>query len=126
MKFPYDRTYSPPAPVIKIRVGVPGGKKISGELSAFVDTGADGTIIPVSYLAEFEIEPDSQRFLRSQWGDRRAVDAYLIDILIGSVHLSPIEIVTDELGEEIIIGRNVLNKLVVTLDGPKRILEIIE
>jgi hypothetical protein len=37
--------------------------------------------------------------------------------------LPAIEVVGDEQGNEIIIGRNILNRLVMTLDGPKRVLE---
>jgi predicted aspartyl protease len=125
MKFSYDRSYSPAAPVVNIQIGVPGESVNSIEYLAFVDTGADGTIIPSAYLRQFDIEPDSQRYLRSQWGDRRAVDVYLLDILINTIHLSPVEIVADELGSEIILGRNVLNHLIITLDGPNNIFEIL-
>jgi hypothetical protein len=33
-------------------------------------------------------------------------------------------VVGDEIGNEVVLGRNVLNKLVVTLDGPQQIVRI--
>jgi predicted aspartyl protease len=125
MKFSYDRSYSPAAPVVNIQIGVPGEAVNNTEYPAFIDTGADGTIIPSAYLRQFDIEPDSQRYLRSQWGDRRTVDVYLMDIVVNTIHLSPVEIVADELGNEIILGRNVLNQLIITLDGPDNVFEIL-
>jgi hypothetical protein len=41
------------------------------------------------------------------------------------MRLPAVEVVADERGEEVIIGRNVLNFLVMTLNGPKRVLEIL-
>lgn len=63
--------------------------------------------------------------MRSQWGERRTVDVYLLDVGIGDIRLPLIEGVADERGSEVILGRNVLNKLIVTLNGPKQELEII-
>jgi hypothetical protein len=56
--------------------------------------------------------------LRSQWGERRAVFLYLVDLQIGELTLPGIYVVGDELGEEIVLGRNVLNQLRLLLDGP--------
>jgi len=42
-----------------------------------------------------------------------------------SLRLPLVEVVADDRGNEVIVGRNVLNKLIVTLDGPKQVLEII-
>jgi hypothetical protein len=125
MRYQYSNTYLPAAPIVNVRIGIPGSNLEGTEHPAFIDTGADGTIIPMAYLAQFDIEPDSQRFLRSQWGDRRAVDVYLLEIAINSINLSPVEIVADELGGEIILGRNVLNQLIITLDGPGKVFEIL-
>jgi len=34
------------------------------------------------------------------------------------------EIIADEIGNEILVGRNVLNRLMMVLDGPRQILEL--
>jgi len=49
----------------------------------------------------------------------------LLDVGIGGLRLPLVEVVADDRGNEVIVGRNVLNNLIVTLDGPKQVLEII-
>ena len=88
-----------------------------GPLSAFVDTGADGTVIPASFFRGFPASPDEQKYISTPWGERHEVDVYWLDVGIGDIRLPFIEIVADEQIDEVIVGRNVLNKLRVLLDG---------
>jgi hypothetical protein len=46
---------------------------------------------------------------------------YLVDIQIGNMTLPGLEVVGDEVSNEIILGRNVLNRLRVLLDGPGKL-----
>ena len=126
MKFTCDKRYSPPAPSVEIQIGLPGEELARSVLTAFVDTGADTTIIPLSHIERLNAQVDSQRHIRSQWGEHRQVYLYLVNIVVAGIRLSAVEVVADEMGAEIIVGRNVLNKLVISLDGPKRIIEILE
>jgi hypothetical protein len=50
MNVPYDVTYTPPAPILQIRLAAPGEPSQVGPLVAIVDTGSDGTLIPTEYL----------------------------------------------------------------------------
>lgn len=124
MKFSYNHHYFPPAPSVQIRLSEPGGPFIVGPLEAIVDTGADASIVPIEHLEPLSMAVNDRKALRSQWGERRMVETYLLDLGIGDLKLPLIEVVADELGAEIILGRNALNKLIVTLHGPKRIVEI--
>ena len=47
-------------------------------------------------------------------------------ILFDTIRLPDIEVVADDWGSNIIIGRNVLNKLHIQLDGPKETAIVIE
>ena len=117
MNAPYDRSYSPPLPTVEIVLRLPEGDSV-GPLRAVIDTGADATIIPTSTLAKLPIRPLHSGFLRSAWGERRPIDLYLLDVQVAGLTLPGVEIVGDELGHELILGRNVLNKLILLLDGP--------
>jgi predicted aspartyl protease len=125
MKFPYDTDYFPPAPSVEISLGALDEPFVVGPLQALVDTGADASIVPIQYIRSLRVQVDNRKYLRSQWGERRLVDTYLLDVGIGGLRLPLVEIVANEWGEEIILGRNVLNKLTVILDGPKQVLEIL-
>lgn len=124
MKFAYDTSYEPPAPSIEIQLALPESSYFIGPVTAFVDSGADATIVPSYYLQGLPIQVDDRKVLRSAWGERRIVDIHYLDVGIGAIRLPVIEIVADELSDEIIIGRNILNKLLVVLNGPAQTLEL--
>lgn len=124
MKFPYDNNYYPPAPMVEITVGPPDESLLIGPLHAFVDSGADATIIPAHYIQPLGLQVDDRKYLRTPWGDRRVVDIYYLDVGIGEIRLPFIEVVADDEGDEIILGRSVLNKLRVLLDGPAQRIEV--
>jgi len=56
--------------------------------------------------------------MRSQWGERRSVFLYVVDLKIGKLTLPGVYVVGDELGDETVLGRNVLNELRLLLDWP--------
>ncbi len=125
MKFPYDADYFPPAPSVEIQLSMPGGSFIAGPLRAFVDTGADVLLVPFRHIEPLGAQIDNRKYLRSQWGERRIVDVYLLDVGIGGLRLPLVEVVADDRSDEVIVGRNVLSRLIVTLNGPKQELEIV-
>jgi len=51
-------------------------------------------------------------------GEDRAVQLFLVDIELGGLRLPGILVVGDEQGDEVVLGRNILNKLRLVLDGP--------
>ncbi len=124
MKAPYDRSYVPPAPRLTVRLAVPDESFSETELSALVDTGADVTIMPARLIEPLDIQADNRKILRSPWGERRPVNVYLLDVGIGDIRLPLMEIVADDRGNEVILGRNVLNRLKMVLDGPRQLLEL--
>ncbi|MDM8527731.1 retroviral-like aspartic protease family protein [Anaerolineales bacterium HSG24] len=126
MKFSYDTSYFPPAPTIEIWLSAPDESTAQGPLMAFIDTGADLSLIPMAYLKPLQTQIDDYRYLRSQWGEHRMVAIYSLDIRIGQLKFPAIEVVGDELEDEIILGRNLLNKLVMMLHGPQQMLTLSE
>lgn len=126
MRYTYATHYFPPAPFIEIRIGILEESLRIGPLLAFVDTGADATLIPIRYIRQLSILAVENKFLRSQWGERRSVKTYGVDVGVADIRLPAIEVIADTRRDEIIVGRNVLNLLRLHLDGPKQIIEISE
>jgi len=125
--FLYDAEYFPAAPVLEISLGKPGAQASMGPLIAIVDTGADTTIIPMEQLIHSNAQKVEQAAtLRSQWGERRVVSLYAVAIGIGPYQFPAVQVVGDERGNELVIGRNVLNRLRLLLDGPAGLTEILE
>ncbi len=126
MKIGYDQTFSPPAPAMEIRLGVPDEALAVGPIPALVDTGADISLIPSRFIWQLGIPANDRKNLRSQWGETRKVEIYFLDIQIGSLKFPLVEIVADDKSDEAIIGRNVINLFNLHLNGPQQWLEITE
>ena len=62
--------------------------------------------------------------IRSHWGEWRSVQLFLVDIELNGLTLPGMFVVGDETGDEIVLGRNVLNKLHLVLEGPAQLTEI--
>ena len=124
MIFRFSDGYYPPAPVVEVTLMSAAKDTHVGPLRGFVDSGADGTIIPLAYLEELGAPVTAQMLIRSWWGERREVLMYLVDVQIGNLVLPGIQVVGDELADEIVVGRDILNRFRVVLDGPRGMIEI--
>lgn len=91
---------------------------------SIVDTGADGCIAPSHVLRQRRLRSVGDVRVRGQWDRGRATHVYRVDLGIGNLRLPSVEIAADEHGDELILGRNVLNKLMLILDGPRQRLEV--
>jgi predicted aspartyl protease len=122
-EFPYDTGYDPALPVCDIVMSAESmGRRL--QLTAIIDTGADGTIVPIRHLQEIGARRVFETGLRSQWGERRTVFLYLVNLQIGALNLPSIYVVGDEQGNELILGRDVLNQLCLLLDGPGKVTQL--
>jgi hypothetical protein len=117
MSLPYDTTYVPPAPALNIRLAAPGELAQLGPLSAIVDTGSDGTLIPSHYLEQIEAIDVGDALLHGVLGGVREIHLFEIDLYVDTLLLPGVIVVGDDQGSEVLLGRNVLNKLVLLLDG---------
>lgn len=125
MKFPYSGNYQPAAPILEVTFISAAENRRVGPLAGIVDSGADGTLVPLRYLTAIQAPPTSEMFLRSQWGERRQTWLYLVDVQIGRLIFPGIEVVGDELSDDLVLGRDVLNRLKIVLDGPQATIELV-
>lgn len=114
----YSYAYFPPIPVLDISFSAPEQEAWQGPYEAFIDSGADFTIVPAKLLDTQNLSIVGTATLRSQWEDRIAVNIYEVDLKIGESVLPYVDIAADPQGEEILLGRNVLNELDLRLEGP--------
>lgn len=116
----FSDLYSPPAPVIPVAIAAPEDPQFGEELLALLDTGADGTFVPTALLEALDLPLSYMTNVRAHFGETiLRVSVYKVDlILFGSVRLPGVDVVGDDWGDAIVIGRNVLNKLSILLDGP--------
>lgn len=124
----YSKDYSPAAPVLPMYIAVPGEAPEGEPILALVDTGADGTFIPTSILEELDAPIVYMTNVHSHFGERLyRVSVHVVDvILFGSIRLPGFEVVADDWGDRIILGRNVLNALKLQLDGRQTTISLLE
>jgi predicted aspartyl protease len=123
--YPYSQDYHPSMPVVEISLSKPGNNEAKELLTALIDSGcSDGTLIPIDVLEEVGARHVGEARLRGILGNRRSVDVYLVSLRIGPNPVHAARAVAVPEGDEIILGRNVLNHLVITLNGPASVIEI--
>ena len=120
----YDSAYFPTMPVVdltleNIATGTRGEK-----ITAIVDSGADSCILPIKYLDAIGSESIRKAQMVGVAGIGLQVEVHLLIFHLGAFTVYGVETVADEQNREAIIGRNVLNQLVVTLNGIAGVIEI--
>ncbi|VAW43364.1 hypothetical protein MNBD_CHLOROFLEXI01-3745 [hydrothermal vent metagenome] len=116
--------YYPAAPVIKIGVAKSGQKERSTQIAALIDSGADATMLPVDLLQVVNARYSMTRQMRGV-GDRPiAVEMYLVTLFIGEFAFPGIEVIAAAENSEALVGRDVLNQMVVTLNGLANVVEM--
>jgi predicted aspartyl protease len=119
----YDASYEPAMPIVEFSISVLRGQE-GIKLSALIDSGADATAVPIRYLDQIGALPVETRWLRSATGERHRVQLYEIYLQIGN-YGQYVFVVGDTFSDEAIIGCDILNHYVVTLDGPASVVEIV-
>ncbi|MDM8529104.1 aspartyl protease family protein [Anaerolineales bacterium HSG24] len=121
--FTYSSKYEPSAPVVEIMVCKTGQTDNGVVLSALIDSGADATMLPITTLQTIGARYVETRQMRGVTGVALTVDLYVVMIQIGRQVIHAIRAVATQ-DDEAIIGRDVLNQLVVTLNGPAEVTEM--
>jgi len=123
--YEYDNGYNPAMPVVDIVVGR-AMDNVSLAMKALVDSGADATIIPLNSLQEIRARRSRKMWMRGTAGGRVLVDLNQISLQLGPFAQTLLEVVGSTQNDEVIVGRDVLNHLTVTLNGPANSVEVIE
>lgn len=122
--YPYDETYDPAMPVLQVRLVNIDTKAAVGPIPALVDSGADGVLVPIDILEEIGVFSIGRARLRWLWKERRQVKLYIVRLEIGPIVLHGVRVAGVPTGTEFILGRNVVNQIELTLNGPATTTEI--
>lgn len=123
MIYPYDNLHhNPPAPVLPITVRVPGNSIKQVTTEALVDTGADMTCLPRALINAVGAERASTH---NVVGINEALivhaDSYFLEFEISGTK-KLVEVIA--VGDEPILGRNLINWFILQLQGPTQKLDI--
>lgn len=117
LDFPYDEKYDPAMPVVEAVLDGYAGLE-SKAVMAIIDSGADGTMLPIDVLEAVGALYQDTVQMRGVLGESERVDRYTVGLKLGAITLHSINSVAIPAGTESVIGRDVLNQLLLTLNGP--------
>ena len=121
----YRSDLFPPIPVLPVVLYHAASGVGSAEISALVDTGADATLVAARYLRQIAAEELYVTRVRSHWGESRAAKIYLVDMEVVGQRLPGVEVIADDQSNDVLLGRTVLNRLILLLDGPGRRVDLL-
>ena len=114
----YDANYTPPAPLIAVEIGGLVRSPRRRTLTALLDTGADITAIPEALVELMHLYPTGRLQLESVDGRFTPAFTYTVQLKLADVLIPQMEVVLTRL-EYVVLGRDVLNRFYVQLDGPE-------
>lgn len=121
--FEYDRSYYPAFPGLDLTItSTETGRQQS--VWGLIDSGSDATQIPLRILRSIGARKLDQRWAKDLSGLRYLVTIYSVQLTIDSLVLYGVEAIGREGTNEVIVGRDVLNQLIVTLNGLASVTEI--
>lgn len=112
-------------PVVEVKLGKGGEVAPGNPRLALIDSGADGTLVPIDLLEQVGARQVGTARIWGIVGQSEIADVFLASLQVGPHTLNAVRVVADLEGDEIILGRNVLNHLVVTLNGLSSTVEIL-
>jgi hypothetical protein len=106
-----------------IRLTAQETKLSTTDLAALIDTGADVSFAPLNVLESIQAGIGKVRYARSLWGEKQSFSSYIVDIQLNRAVLPGMALLGYD-GDEIVLGRDILNKLWLELDGPAQTVEV--
>ncbi|HEX3465484.1 MAG TPA: hypothetical protein VHS78_15655 [Candidatus Elarobacter sp.] len=120
--YSYHRRQLRSEPTLPFAVFAPdGSRSVPGR--GVLDTGATWSVVPRRLLEELRLQPVRVVPVKDSQGGRRPVEAYDVLFAIPRHFCAPIRVLSTELAEPL-IGRDVMDTLRVTFDGPMKMLEV--
>jgi len=124
IRYTYNRQVNPPAPFVYVSLRCPQTGKSLENLAAQIDTAADRTVMPGRLVDLLELVPLDEFRVAGLGGQVFSVPTYKAELMLHNLSPQPIEVIAHEAEPFILLGRDVLNRHRLLLDGPGLVLEI--
>lgn len=112
-----DEIFSPPAPVVSVKLRSPESGATREEILLLIDSGADVTLLPKSAVDSLGIVTFATYELIGFDGTRSTAAAVRADLLLlNKTFRGQFLVAHQEVG---ILGRDILNSVSLLLDGPR-------
>ena len=115
---------TPPAPFVLVILSRPDGATTTTDLPAKVDTGADRTVIPADLASQLALEEVERLTFVGLADEQIELPIYAVRLVVRDLAPIVLEVAASAGEPHVLLGRDVLNRYRLVLDGPNGKLEI--
>jgi clan AA aspartic protease len=117
----FDDTFDPPAPVLPVRISGLDEHDPAAMLRMLVDTGADCTLIPEKIARSLRLPVVDKAEIQGVASKGQEANVHAARIRLGSLRVLARVVA---LGDECLLGRDILKRVVLNYDGPSEVLQV--
>lgn len=122
--YPYDGSRNPPFPVVELTISRPDGVGPVESVRLLADSGADQTLLPDGIAQRLGLVPEDTVAVGGFSGSWVYLDEYEAHLSLGGLPAVSVRVLGGSPGFHSVVGRDVLNRFKIILDGPNQTLEI--
>jgi Aspartyl protease len=124
MENPYAPFVTPPGPFVLVRIGPSAGTPASDSQLAQLDCGADRTVVTSELVQQLQLVPSGLALVAGLGGEVEESPLYDVSLTLAGFQPLSVEVFASEGEPWVLLGRDVLNRYRIVLDGPNQTLEI--
>jgi predicted aspartyl protease len=124
--FKYYAGTHPPAPFVNLTAAAPGAAATGLRVRAQIDTGAFMTVIPLALATQAGLLQVRELPVEGLGGAVFLFPTFLVEFAIDGLSPVTVEVMASPNEPDILLGRDVLNRYQIELDGPAQELTVTE
>ena len=118
-RYNYNRQISPPAPFVHVTISRPDNAGAAAiNVPAQLDSAADISVIPADLVERLQLVQLDETAVVGFGGHVSLSPAYLVNLALQPFDSIPVRVLADRDEAFVLLGRDVLNRYRVLLDGP--------
>lgn len=126
IRYRYNTQLQPPAPFVHASLRNPADGTHLDNVPAQIDSAADRTVLPQAVVDQLGLAQTGAMLIGGLGGVTYTLPTYVVLLGIHDFAPRPVKVVASPDEPWILLGRDVLNAVRVTLDGPRQILDLAE
>jgi predicted aspartyl protease len=124
VRYAYNRQVTPPAPFVHVTVRPPYEGPVGVVVPAQIDTAADVSVIPGRLIEELQLLPLDSISALGFGGHLVTLPTFLVEIQVKEQDPVTVKVLASHDEPHVLLGRDVLNRFTVLLDGPNLAVEL--
>lgn len=119
----YDYRFKPPAPALNVKIQNPAKPHLKRKKNALLDSGAYKTVIPDDLIRKLKLLRAGEEHPKGYKGPRQKHWTYIVTLEFNGFLYDYIEVIAVK-RKNVLLGRDILNRTKLLLDGKNRKFDI--